>query len=89
MTPRTVQLMILAIILGAPSRSLTSESDYTAPLETPLAIASWAELDINQVARIEMTKGDSSVLLVRPSKQSPMRPMHSQMFGRLRTRKLY
>ena len=65
MTPRTVQLMILAIILGAASLYLTSESDYTAPLETPLAIASLAELDINQVARIEMTKGDSSVLLVR------------------------
>ncbi|MEC9476682.1 MAG: DUF4340 domain-containing protein [Planctomycetota bacterium] len=65
MSSRTVQLMIFAIILGSASLYLTSRSDYTAPLETPVAIASLGQLDINQVARIEMTKGDSSVLLVR------------------------
>lgn len=67
MSSKTVQLMILAIIIGGASLYLTSKSDYTDPLETPVAIASLGQLDINQVARIEMTKGDSEVLLLRVS----------------------
>ena len=65
MSSKTVLWMIIIIVMGGVSLYVTSESDYTAPLETPVAIASFSQLDVEQVTRIEMTKGDSAVLLVR------------------------
>ncbi|MEE2890136.1 MAG: DUF4340 domain-containing protein [Planctomycetota bacterium] len=65
MSSKSVLLMILAIVIGAVSLYLNSESDYTGDLETPVAIASLSQLAVDQVASIEMTMGDSSLSLQR------------------------
>ena len=65
MSSKKVLLMILAIIIGGISLYLNSDSEYTVDLKIPVAIAALSELELDRVARIEMTKGDSSVVLVK------------------------
>ncbi len=58
-------LMILAIAIGSALLFNTSKEDYSEPIAVPDTMAAFADLDIDQVTRIEMTQGDTSVILER------------------------
>ena len=57
--------MVLAIIVGSGLLYYTNEDEYSDDVEIPTAIASFSGLAVDQVARVEMMLGDSSVVLER------------------------
>ena len=57
--------MVLAIIVGSGLLYYTNEDEYSDDVEIPTAIASFSGLAVDQVTRVEMMLGDSSVVLER------------------------
>ncbi|MEE2856309.1 MAG: DUF4340 domain-containing protein [Planctomycetota bacterium] len=64
MTPRNLS-MLLAIIIGAGLLFYFEKDPYSEPTEVPVAIAAFTQLDVQQVARVEMMQGTHSVVLER------------------------
>ena len=62
MNPRNVR-MLLAIIIGAGLLYYFEKDPYSEPTEVPVAIAAFTQLDVQQVARVEMMQGTDSVVL--------------------------
>ncbi|MDE0961302.1 MAG: DUF4340 domain-containing protein, partial [Planctomycetota bacterium] len=58
-------VMLLAIIVGSGLLYITNKDDYSRPDPIPTAIASFSELAVEQVVRVEMMLGDASVVLER------------------------
>jgi hypothetical protein len=57
--------MVLAIIVGSGLLYYTNEDEYSGPVEIPTAFTSFSDLAVDQVTRVEMMQGDSSVVLER------------------------
>ncbi len=57
--------MVLAIIVGSGLLYYTNEDEYSDDVEIPTAISSFSGLAVDQVTRVEMMLGDSSVVLER------------------------